>query len=42
MLAGEIATEVASLSVTRKGLEGIPQPEEIINILYRYSIRETD
>lgn len=39
ILAGEIATEIASLSVTRKGLDAIPRPEEITQILYQHSIR---
>ncbi|RQV97476.1 hypothetical protein EH221_03655 [bacterium] len=34
LLAGKIATEIASLSVTRKGLEGIPTAEEIIKIIH--------
>ena len=39
ILAGEIATEIASLSVTRKGLDAIPKAEEIVQILYQHSIR---
>lgn len=38
--AGEVATEVASLSVTRKGLSAIPTRSEITEILYQYSTSE--
>ena len=39
ILAGKIATEIASVSVTRYGLDSIPKAEEITQILYQNSIR---
>ncbi len=40
--AGKIATEIASISVTRKGLDAVPRAEEIIRAIYQHSISETE
>jgi hypothetical protein len=40
--AGKIATDIASISVTRKGLNAVPKAEEIIRAIYQHSISETE
>ena len=40
--AGKIATEIAALTVTRKGLQSIPKSSEILNTIYKYSTSETN
>ena len=40
--AGETATQIASISVTRKGLGSIPTREEIIGIMYQNSLSEIE